>query len=196
MQGAINSHLDPNGRTWEAVDTMPIDPSLATKSTAKSQIKWPDSNFNIESSSGSRGTGHHEPLDYFLHFFPMAAVPDILTATNQVLGTLGFRSLGKAELFKWLGIQLSMAAEPLRGGNDVYWKSGENEKTCYRFGDYQRRFYMSQGRYQQIREALRFTPAKENSFVNEVFTVITVLSEFQLNKCFFQGPSAGYPSNI
>ena len=109
------------------------------------------------------------PMDYFLHFFPLQVVQSMLEQTNKEMANRGYvGNVSKGELFRWMGVQLTMCIQPQRGGIESYWKSPEDQETVYQGGNFSQRFKMSRKRYLQIRECLRFADPVKGHDIGEV----------------------------
>jgi hypothetical protein len=97
-------------------------------------------------------------FDFFRLLFPMRFMNEvIIPLTNQKLNTLQQSILQPDEFLLFLGITLSMALQPIRGGIDAYWgvEKGIND-TIYTPGNYGHRFKMSKHRFKCIRRCMTF----------------------------------------
>ena len=161
-QEPINDLLKPHGRVWEVKENLNIDPAIDNKYKTSSRIAWPP----LEQLTPLDNRG---PMDYFLHFFPLQVVQSMLEQTNKEMVNRGYLgNVSKGELFRWMGVQLTMCIQPQRGGIDSYWKSPEEEGTVYHGGNFSQRFKMSRKRYLKIRECLRFADPVGEHDVGEV----------------------------
>ena len=115
------------------------------------------------------------------HFFPLEVVASILKHTNEEMHDRGYvGNLSKGELFRWMGVQLTMCIEPKRGGIDSYWKSTDDGETTYHGANFLQRLKMSRKRYLKIRECLRFTSSSGENNVGEVSTHLQCLIYIKL----------------
>ena len=161
-QEPINDPLKPHGRVWEVEENLNIDPTVDSKYKTSSHIAWAP----IEQLKllDDRGLMH-----YFLHFFPLQVVQSMLEQTNKEMVNRGYvGNVSKGELFRWMGVQLTMCIQPQRGGIESYWKSPEDKETTYQGGNFSQRLKMSRKRYLQIRECLRFADPVGEHNVREV----------------------------
>ncbi len=157
-----NDPLKPHGRRWKTVEHLNVDPCIGSKYSKATHIEW--SSYEQLTDLKDRG-----PMHYFLHFFPLEVVASILKHTNEEMHDRGYvGNLSKGELFRWMGVQLTMCIQPQRGGIDSYWKSPEDGETAYQGGNFLQRFKMSRKRYLKIRECLRFTSSSGENNVGEV----------------------------
>ena len=161
-QEAINDPLKPHGRMWEVKENLNIDPAVGSKYKTPSYIAWtPHEQLTPLDDRG--------PMHYFLHFFPLQVVQSMLEQTNKEMVNRGYvGNVSKGELFRWMGVQLTMCIEPKRGGIESYWKSPEDQETTYQGGNFSQRLKMSRKRYLQIRECLRFADPVGEHDVGEV----------------------------
>ena len=161
-QEPINDPLKPHGRVWEVKENLNIDPAVDSKYKTPSYIAWTP--LEQLTPLDSRG-----PMHYFLHFFPLQVVLSMLEQTNKEMANRRYvGNVSKGELFRWMGVQLTMCIEPMRGGVDSYWKSPEDQETMYHRGNFSQRCKMSRKRYLKIRECLRFTDPVGEHNVGEV----------------------------
>ena len=161
-QEPINDLLKPHGRVWEVKENLNIDPAVDSKYKNPSHIAWTQ----LEQLTPLDDRG---PMHYFLHFFPLQVVQSMLEQTNKEMANRGYvGNVSKGELFRWMGVQLTMCIEPKRGGIESYWKSPEDQETTYHGGNFSQRLKMSRKRYLKIRECLRFTDPVGEHDVGEV----------------------------
>ena len=161
-QEPINDILKPHGRVREVKENLNIDPANDSKYKNPSRIAWTP----LEQLTPLNDRG---PMDYFLHFFPLQEVQSMLEQTNKEMVNRRYvGNVSKGELFRWIGVQLTMCIEPKRGGIESHWKSPEDQETTYQGGDFSQRFKMSMKRYSKIRECLRFTDPDGEHDVGEV----------------------------
>ena len=81
----------------------------------------------------------------------------IVPLTNQKLMALRQSILKPEEFILFLGITLSMALQPIRGGIDAYWAVDNGiTDTIYSPGNYGDRFKMSKQRFKFIRRCMTF----------------------------------------
>ena len=165
-QEAINDPLKPHGRVWEVKENLNIDPAVDSKYKNPSYIAWaPHEQLTLLDDRG--------PMDYFLHFFPLQVVQSMLEQTNKEMVNRGYvGNVSKGELFRWMGVQLTMCIEPKRGGIDSYWKSPEDKETMYQGGNFSQRCKISRKRYLEIRECLRFADPVGEHDIGEVSSCI------------------------
>ena len=161
-QEPINDPLKPHGRVWEVKENLNIDPAVDSKYKTPSHIAWaPHEQLTPLDDRG--------PMHYFLHFFPLQVVQSMLEQTNKEMANRRYvGNLSKGELFRWMGVQLTMCIQPQRGGIESYWKSPEDQETTYHGGNFSQRLKMSRKRYLKIRECLRFTDPVGEHNVGEV----------------------------
>ena len=122
-------------------ENLNIDPAVDNKYKTPSYIAWtPLEQLTLLDDRG--------PMDYFLHFFPLQVVQSMLEQTNKEMANRGYvGNVSKGELFRWMGVQLTMCIQPQRGGIESYWKSPEDQETVYQGGNFSQRFKMSRKRY-------------------------------------------------
>ena len=161
-QEPINDPLKPHGRVWEVKENLNIDPAVSSKYKNPSYIAWtPHEQLTPLDDRG--------PMHYFLHFFPLQVVQSMLEQTNKEMANRRYvGNLSKGELFRWMGVQLTMCIQPQRGGIESYWKSPEDQETMYQGGNFSQRCKMSRKRYLKIRECLRFADPVGEHNVGEV----------------------------
>ena len=165
-QEAINDSLKPHGRVWKVEENLDIDPAVNSKYKNPSHIAWTQ----LEQLTPLDDRG---PMDYFLHLFPLQVVQSMLEQTNKEMVNRGYvGNVSKGELFRWMGVQLTMCIQPQRGGIDSYWKSPEDQETVYHGGNFSQRLKMSRKRYLKIRECLRFADPVGEHDVGEVSACI------------------------
>ena len=161
-QEPINDPLKPHGRVWEVKENLNIDPAVSSKYKTPSHIAWTP----LEQLTPLDDRG---PMHYFLHFFPLQVVQSMLEQTNKEMANRGYvGNVSKGELFRWMGVQLTMCIQPQRGGIESYWKSPEDQETMYQGGNFSQRCKMSRERYLNIRECLRFADPIGERDVGEV----------------------------
>ena len=161
-QEPINDPLKPHGRVWEVKENLNIDPAVSSKYKTPSHIAWTP----LEQLTPLDDRG---PMHYFLHFFPLQVVQSMLEQTNKEMANRRYvGNLSKGELFRWMGVQLTMCIQPQRGGIESYWKSPEDQETMYQGGNFSQRCKMSRERYLKICECLRFADPVGEHDVGEV----------------------------
>ena len=161
-QEPINDPLKPHGRVWEVKENLNIDPAVDSKYKTPSHIAWTP--LELLTPLYDRG-----PMHYFLHFFPLQVVQSMLEETNKEMANRRYvGNVSKGELFRWMGVQLTMCIEPKRGGIESYWKSPEDQENMYHGVNFSQRFKMSRKRYLKICECLRFTDPVGEHDVGEV----------------------------
>jgi hypothetical protein len=97
-------------------------------------------------------------IDFFRLLFPMRFLNDVvIPLTNGKLNQFGLSLLQPDEFQLFLGITLSMALQPIRGGIDAYWATdnGTND-SVYTPGNYGERFKMPKHRFKSIRKCMTF----------------------------------------
>jgi hypothetical protein len=94
--------------------------------------------------------------DYFRLIFLIRFMLDaIIPLTNAKLNALSQSELKPEEFILFLGITLSMALQPVRGGIDAYWTvTNDINDTIYTPGDYGKRFKMPKHRFKEIRRCI------------------------------------------
>lgn len=150
-----NDPKKPHGRSWETVENQGFDPTLSRQYCGDTTIKY---------GEAVAHTALHErnPLQYFETFFPQDSVSQTLKATNEVMVNKDITTpLSKGEYYKWLGIQLTMAVQPVRGGVDAYWSDGREEESCFLGPGLGKWSGMSKNRYLNIRGSLCFKEKME-----------------------------------
>jgi hypothetical protein len=93
----------------------------------------------------------------------------LIPLTNAKLNSLSQSLLKPDEFLLFLGITLSMALQPLRGGIDAYWAvdngtNGTND-TVYTPGNYGERFGMPKHRFKCIRKCMTMGTAIQTTLV-------------------------------
>ena len=127
-------------------ENLNIDPAVDNKYKNPSYIAWtPHEKLTPLDDRG--------PMHYFLHFFPLQVVQSMLEQTNKEMANRGYvGNVSKGELFRWMGVLLTMCIQPQRGGIESYWKSPEDQETMYQGGNFSQRCKMSRKRYLKIRD--------------------------------------------
>lgn len=189
--------LCPHGQLWtpRAKHAISIDAGAAGNHW-KSRINWTG-----VLDPASR-VGVKEPVMYFNRAFPPKALQSIVDSTNRKVQIAKaewiakhgnskkrfFHVVNRKKFLRFLGINLSMALHPKRGGYAAYWTQDEKDgQTCGTPGNYLERFKMSRQEFEDIRNNLsihEYTPEQ----VREVSAQLFFSPNFFLNFFFLKSP--------
>jgi hypothetical protein len=152
--------LKPHGKEWTRVNPnhVAVDPMSVAGYNHDTVVHYP-SNF---------GNGVKQPMQYFMTSFPMQHLPEIIDATNQNIisdvprrqnlqGHSAVKLLDMNRFFKWIGIKLVMALEPIRGGVDACFRESPRPGSIETVGHYGSRFGMSVTDFKHIGQYIKFS---------------------------------------
>ena len=142
MDGTSNeSHplLLPHGRQWCKLVTLSSDHchvTIGQRYHSNARLHWP----NL--------VDQHQKTyaDYFMLFYPMRGLSNMLMCTNLNMARNSLPPLGKGEFIKYLGLRglrLAMTCEPKRGPIPVYWQVGNEPGSVYTGADFGGQFRMT-----------------------------------------------------
>lgn len=166
-----------NDTKWTPVDN--IDADL---NGPKPKLR-PRFLFSLVDSDALFGPTTRKPMHYFRLMFPSDIMASIVLHTNNLIKSKcgdGAKGIDSYELYKFLGIRLAMAIDPLYGTKKEYWATKTSDRTIRQPKDYGKRFGMSRDRFEQIEKCLKFGPDGDlnvkhhcNRVLSSLFYVIT-----------------------
>ncbi len=112
--------------------------------TNQARFRWPLALQALENN----------PFKYFLLFWSNNVMNDIVTFTSEHLVSSGFRPLTKGELYKWMGIRVYMAINPIRGDIKKYWNENKESESMYVAHNLKQSTGMSRHRFENITSCL------------------------------------------
>ena len=175
--------LLPHGRQWCKLETLSIDPSIGQRYHSNARFHWPNLVDQHQKTNA----------DYFMLFYPMRGLSNMLMFTNLNMARKNLPPLGKGEFIKYLGLRLAMTCEPKRGPIPVYWQVGDEPGSVYTGADFGGRFGMTRHRFQDITNCFSFTVPRDGVGADDVsgtYILYQCVSIFTIN--FFSGPMARY----
>lgn len=144
---------DINGVIWEAKNDLTVD--VVTELRAP-RLQW----FRALGNPAANVAENQDIFDCFRLFFPEQFVQTILDLTNHNIALDTARvggTLQRGELWKYFGLRLAMALEPVGGPTDNYWNkpvaAQESIRQPRNFGE---RFSMSRNRFRCIERNLQY----------------------------------------
>lgn len=140
--------MTAHGRVWVDVGDITTEVVGNTRYYGRCRLNW--GNLLVDTSK-------IKELSFFRLLFPMKFLNEtIIPTTNIVLERFRHKTTNAPEFIKFLGITLSMALEPSRGGLDAYWYTTEAmNNTIYTHRGYTERFKMSRDRFKSLRKCFR-----------------------------------------
>lgn len=161
--------LKPNGVQWveRDKDFFHVDVSKEQgRDRHRTEISWHSLVADTDKNKVK------SPLMYFQQSYPMKTLRDTIDCTDTNMKSDSARlqadksskplyPFNKERYFKFLGITLSMALNPLRGGIDSYFSTktfSSEEYVMEEGGNYGERFGMGLHEYKNIRQYLQLTP--------------------------------------
>lgn len=148
--------LRPHGQLWEDLGEINVDPVANQRYNLPFRLNW-----------GQLVVERHNPikaLTYFLLLFPMTFLfTVVIVHMNEKLREARKQETNKAEVLRMIGLTLSMALDPTRGGVRSYWDENEDlEGTIYQKKSYATRFNMTRHRFEDLRRYMTFGPMPED----------------------------------
>jgi len=159
VHNMIDPLLNVHDQIWEEQGEIDIDIRVNTSYNSNSYLKWGGlivDNTDIKAFS------------FFRLLFPMRFLNDtIIKLTNIRLRAKKQPETSTAEFIKFLGLTLTMALEPSRGGLDSYWKTEDSmEGTIYSSRQFYSRFNMSRDRFKMLRSNFRCNQDENRALLN------------------------------
>eukprot|EP00731_Ephydatia_muelleri_P012969 Em0007g279a len=143
--------VNAQSRQWCKLETLSIDPSIGQRYHSNARFHWPNLVDQHQKTNA----------DYFMLFYPMRGLSNMLMCTNLNMARKNLPPLGKGEFIKYLGLQLAMTCEPKRGPIPVYWQVGDEPGSVYTGADFGGRFGMTRHRFQDITNCFSFTVPRD-----------------------------------
>lgn len=178
----MDAFLCPHGTPWKVVDHVEVD--LCQK-THKASIRLP-------SSPNEERT----PLELFNVLFPYASLSSILQATNKKLRQCNYNDpLTMLELYKWLGIRLSVIIDRSHGSIDHFWEETVDEWSVFPASDYGARYGMTKQRFKLLQDCFRLNSSEDDINNNVIIQVTPCGSVYcgifkNRNFCVFRTPGS------
>lgn len=168
--------ISPTNRIiWNDCVNIDTDPATAVYN-GNTSFKWSTILNDLANSTV------HTPIQYFKLLFPMQYLNTIINATNNRINSLhnGGSEINYYKFFRYIGIRLTMAANPCCSNVQEYFNATEIKNSVQLPQRYEERFNMCYNEFRRIGTVLRLAVYEENdSTVVSNFTIISfVLTGF------------------